>query len=154
MKRTHLLFPALLIGTFAVSGCYSHTYRTGLRPAQQDADHQAWQHHLIAGLFTLSSDVQLNEICPNGAAVIHNRMTFVNILVAAITGSIYAPTTVKVWCAAGGGQASLHEVEIDVTPELIEQARLIVPDFDEQLMALHAELTAQRLAAKGGATVF
>ncbi len=149
MKRTHLVLVAVLLGTLVLPGCYSHTYRTGARPAQAEADHEAWQHHLIFGLVTLSGDVQLNEICPDGAAVIHNRMTLVNGLVMAVTGSIYTPTTVKIWCASAPPQTSLHEVEMEITEELIEQARLILPDFDELVLALHAEFSSPRVAHGG-----
>lgn len=152
MNRTSLVLAALLIGVVMTSGCYSHTYRTGPRPARAEADYHAWQNHIIAGLVTLSDDVSLQAICPNGAAVIHNRVTFVNGLVGAITLGIYTPTTVRIWCAGERGQAELHEVEIDISKGLIEKARLIVPDFDEQVLALHDELNATRVADAGADT--
>lgn len=152
MKRSQLVLLALILGTLVVSGCYSHTYRTGQRPARAEADHYAWQHHVIYGLITLSPDIQLDNICPNGAAVIHNRMTVLNSLVSGLTWGIYTPTMVRIWCASGDAQASVHEIEIDITPELIEQARLIIPDFDEQVLTLHEEMTTTRMAATDAST--
>ena len=106
------------------------------------ANYDTWHHHLIGGLITLSDDLRLEEICPQGVAVVHNRLTFVNWLVSAITAGIYTPSTVRIWCATRGGQAEMHEVEMHVTPEYIERARLIIPDFEEQLAILHAELSS------------
>jgi hypothetical protein len=150
MHRSRLLLVATLLASFTFTGCMTHTYRTGLRPAQAEADYDSWHHHILWGLVTLSDEIDLREICPDGAAVMHNKQTFLNGFVGYLTIGIYSPSTVKVWCAAPTGGSA--EIEVEITEEMIEQARLLYPDFDAQMLALHASLSGGQLAEAPSST--
>lgn len=96
---------ALATLTATTSGCYRTTARRSSTPAQYPAQYQAdydsWHHHLLLGLIRVSPDIDLDEICGNRAiAQVHTKMNGWNWLLSVITGGIYTPTKLKVWCAS------------------------------------------------------
>ena len=50
------------------------------------------------GLISPDQQIEIQQMCPSGNATIHEEVSFLNGLVGALTGRIYAPTTVEVRC--------------------------------------------------------
>ena len=73
---------------------------------------------MLWGLANLSGTVDAGAVCPNGVARVDTRITFVNGLVTFLTGSIYTPATVRVYCSAGRAEGPT-EVELALTPEVL-----------------------------------
>ncbi len=81
----------------AVLGCYHATVETGLTPSSQTVE-KSFASGWLFGLIPPSA-VQTASRCPNGAAKIETQLSFVNQLVAWLTGYIYTPMSIKVTCA-------------------------------------------------------
>lgn len=90
----NLLFAAALLG---LTGCYKVEINN-ISDGPAGLEHTKKAHTLIAGLVALN-DINVNEVCGGkGALKVTTVHTFVDMLVAGITGSIYTPITVKVTC--------------------------------------------------------
>ncbi|MFK8001758.1 MAG: hypothetical protein AB8H86_19340 [Polyangiales bacterium] len=101
MRHLSLLFLALsLLAAPALTGCYrvSTTHGRGSEVTGRRADYSRWQHHLLAGLIRAGAHVDLDQICPEGVAAIRTDVSFFNGFVAWLTGGVYTPTRLKVWC--------------------------------------------------------
>ena len=81
----------------AALGCYHATVQTGLTPSSQTVE-KSFASGWLFGLVPPSA-VQTASRCPNGAAKIETQLSFVNQLVAWLTGYIYTPMSIKVTCA-------------------------------------------------------
>ena len=81
----------------AVLGCYHATVETGLTPSSQTVE-KSFASGWLFGLIPPSA-VQTASRCPNGAAKIETQLSFVNQLVAWLTGYIYTPMSITVTCA-------------------------------------------------------
>jgi hypothetical protein len=116
------------------SGCYRATVDTGLVPSGQ-AVRKDWAHSFIGGLVPPAT-VETATRCPNGVARVETQLSFLNMLVGAITWGIYTPMSIHVQCAAaraGAAEAgstlrvahgaSLHE-RVRVMNEAIEISRV------------------------------
>jgi hypothetical protein len=73
---------------------------------------KAWASGWIAGLIPPST-VSTAAQCPNGVARVETQLSFVNMLVSALTFNIYSPMNIKVACASGG---SARAPDIRVPP--------------------------------------
>jgi hypothetical protein len=99
-------------------GCYKHTYTVGSGGnTDKDAEYSAWEAHWLAGLIG-ETDIDVKAICPSGNATIKDRHSFLNSVVNALVGIIYAPTTVEVYCGEGAPAA------LTVSPEQLRAAGL------------------------------
>ncbi len=130
------------------SGCDRHlAVNAGAVPEAVPRSTQ-WHHHLLWGIVDLSDAEVLNAICPQGVAQVYTRMTVLNWLLAAITGGVYSPTRVDVWCAQGstvgsataGGHVSIL---LRPTPENVERWRRAFPELDAHLRAASATAAAK-----------
>ena len=74
-------------------------------------------HHFIGGLVGPGEAFDASEFCPSGNLRIEHEQTFVNGLVAVLTGGIYEPRTVRVRCAQGGGGVA----DVDLSPGKVKQ---------------------------------
>ena len=99
---------ALLI---AALGCYHATVETGLTPSSQTVE-KSFAAGWIAGLVPPSTVATASK-CPNGVAKVETRLSFVNQLVAWLTGYIYTPMSIKATCAESR-RASVSAPRIDV----------------------------------------
>ncbi len=89
---------------FAVLGCYHATVETGATPSTQKIS-KGFASGWIFGLVPPST-VETAARCPNGAARVETKISFVNGLVSFLTLSIYTPMSIEVTCAASRNAAS------------------------------------------------
>lgn len=115
MDRIRRLSVALLL--IAAAACYHATVDTGLTPSTVVVD-KSWASGWIYGLVPPST-VETASKCPRGAAKVETQHSFLNMLVAGLTGGIYTPMSIKVTCAQGG-RASLSPsaptIDVGATP--------------------------------------
>lgn len=78
-----------------LTSCYSYTSVVG-KGAQGNKEVTKWNHYVIGGLAPVG--VSDSKAMADGATdyTVHTRLTFINGLVAALTFSIYTPTTTTV----------------------------------------------------------
>ncbi len=94
-----------LVLALSGTGCYRHfAINAGTVPEPFPRSAQ-WHHHLLWGIVSLSDTEVLNAICPQGVSQVYTRMTVLNWLLTAVTGGLYSPTRVDVWCAQGSSAA-------------------------------------------------
>jgi hypothetical protein len=101
MRKAGVL--AALVVVF--SGCFHATIETGL-PASATVIQNDWVHGFVYGLVPPST-MDTKAKCPNGVAKVETQHSFLNGLVAILTGSLYTPITVTVTCASSNRMASL-----------------------------------------------
>ncbi len=126
---------ALLGAVVALSGCYHATIETGLPPGNQTLE-KPWASGWVFGLVPPST-VETASRCPNGVARVETKLSFLNMLVSAITLSIYTPMAIRVTCAGPG-----------TSMEQAERSQLMIKDganLEEKQRAIRdaAELSAR-----------
>lgn len=136
-RRTHTkLGVEALVMTLLVAGaagCYRHTFTIGTGAPTAPVSEEQWRHHWLWGLVSPDRELELREMCPSGNATIEVQQSFLNGLVASLTGAIYSPTTVRVRCA--GGTASLE----------LDPGDLAAIAFDSDFLAWVGEVMPERL---------
>lgn len=115
MKRT--ILAALLC--VVLPGCYHATVNTGGRPGGETHEIK-WAHSFILGLVPPKT-VEAMEECGSGVARVETRLSFLNQLVAGLTGGIYTPMRITVTCARGGRRMD-DGLAVVETPEQFEAA--------------------------------
>ncbi len=131
---------ALLGAVVALSGCFHATIETGLQPGTQTLE-KPWASVWVFGLVPPTT-VETASRCPNGVARIETPRTFLNMLVAARTFSIYTPMSIVVTCAGP-----------DTTMEDADRSQLMIKDganLDDKQRAFRE---AAELSAKEGQPV-
>lgn len=105
-----------LVAIFAVVGCYHAVIETGRNPATTVIE-KPWAPSFIGGLVP-PQPLETGQRCPNGIARVDTQLSFLNMVVGAITFGIFTPMDLKVTCAAAGGDndASLATVRVDGNP--------------------------------------
>jgi len=93
---------------FALAGCYHATINTGRQPSGQTIN-RPWAHSFIGGLVP-PAVVETASACPNGVARVETQHSFLNMLAAFVTFSIYTPMTITVQCAGGAPDAPQSDV--------------------------------------------
>ena len=116
---------AAICGAIALTACWHATIDTGLAPSTQVID-KAWASSWIIGLVPPST-VATQAQCPHGVSKVETQLSFLNMLVAALTLDIYTPMAIKVTCAQGGRSAvpsNATEIYVDrsATPEQTQRA--------------------------------
>lgn len=88
---------ALLVSTTA---CYHATIETGLAPSTTIIE-QPWSPSFIDGLVPPST-VETEAKCGSrGVSKVETQLSFLNLVVGAVTLGIFTPMDLKVTCAAG-----------------------------------------------------
>ncbi len=106
MRAVRML--AVAASVMVLGACYHATINTGLTPSKQVIK-EAWAPGWIAGLIP-PPVLETASRCPNGVAVVETQHSFLNMVVTALTASIFTPMTIEVQCAAPGRRrASLDE---------------------------------------------
>jgi hypothetical protein len=95
---------ALLALVLTATGCYHATINTGRQPNGQTIN-QPWAHSFVGGLVP-PAVVETASQCPNGVARVETQHSFLNMLAAFVTFSIYTPMTITVQCAGGDDDAA------------------------------------------------
>ncbi len=129
---------AAVVAVITLSSCFSHQFTVG-RGASTDGAPvlSEWRSHWIYGLFG-TGEVNVAAVCPSGNATIKDYHSFVNLIIGALIGWIWWPTTVEVYC--DGRSASLS-----LTPE---QMRAIGRSADfERLVSEVMPTELERLVA-------
>ena len=121
------------------AGCFSHEYVARGTVASTTPAYDSWHHHFLFALINASGEVDLDRVCPGGVARIENEMSFLNGLTTVITGALYQPTTVRVYCSAS---AQAHDIRIDLDQERVARLRAQFPNLEERLHDLQEGLTS------------
>lgn len=100
----------------ALGGCYKINYLNAGAPSGVPKDTEM-HLGLIYGLVELSEPVNVDEICPKTFRAAHTEVGVVDWLVSLITGSILTPTTVEVYCGAGGNAA--YRLDLDAEGKVV-----------------------------------
>ena len=111
-----------------MAGCFEHTYTMGAGAPSGPIVYDEGQDHWLGGLIGERTH-DVSQVCPSGNATIHDEQTFLNGLVAVITGGIYTPTTLTIRCATG------QRVDIVLSEEKILSI-LHAPAFRERVAVL------------------
>jgi hypothetical protein len=95
MKRTFKIMTMAFAMSIMLTSCFSYTTVVG-KGAQGNATVTEWNHYVIGGLAPVG--VSDSKVMAGGATdyTVNTKQTFVNGLIAALTFSIYTPTTTTV----------------------------------------------------------
>jgi Bor protein len=102
----------VLVLLLALPGCYHAVVNTGL-PAGSTVVKQDWASGWLWGLVP-PPPVSTQAQCPSGVSKVETVHSFLNMIVAGLTGGIYEPMTIKATCASGGRAEAPHSPEIKV----------------------------------------
>lgn len=93
--RNPVKFFAIIAATSLLSSCYSYTSIVG-KGAQGNTQVTQWNHYVIGGLAPVG--VSDSKQMAGGAQnyTVFTRHSFVNGLIAGLTGGLYTPTTTTV----------------------------------------------------------
>ncbi|TNF23841.1 MAG: hypothetical protein EP329_26445 [Deltaproteobacteria bacterium] len=90
-----------LLAAVALAGCFQHTqYMNEDRPAEPVARLHAYNHHIFWGLVDVSGPIDVDVVCPDGAAAIHTEVGPFGVVLGLVTGGIYVPTQTDVFCVS------------------------------------------------------
>ncbi len=128
MRSPLLLGP--LAAIFLLAGCFRHDYYISSAEPEPAPVVWQWNHHLFWGIVRLNSGVPLDGVCPQGVAYIENWIGPLQVVLSVITGGIYTPTTVRVWC---GKSMAPVEVDVALDREAITELERRVPDLEAQV---------------------
>lgn len=124
MKIRNLAVLGLVL---ALAGCYHVTVETG-KPASNTVINDPWAMAFVGGLIP-PDVVNVSSQCRNGVSRVESQLSFLNMLVSGITGSIITPMTITVTCAAGG----MEEEDLDDAEVIDAQSS----SFDDLARALN-----------------
>lgn len=92
MKRQILRITLLLCITVLFSSCYVNTFSVG-KGAQTGIKYKQKNHYLLGGLIPLGNADPKTMVSGAADYDVKIKFTFVDYLIAGITGGIYTPTT-------------------------------------------------------------
>mgnify|MGYP000080997955 CR=1 FL=1 len=98
-----LIGAVVLASAVALSGCYHAVIDTG-RAATGTPIVTPWAHSFIYGIVP-PKITETAQSCPGGVAKVETQHSFLNGLVAALTGGIYTPMTITVSCAGARAES-------------------------------------------------
>jgi hypothetical protein len=106
LALTFIIAPALLL-----AGCYHAVINTGLAPGSKVIN----KHMRPSFIYGLIRPPAMNAEgrCPGGVARVETQHTFVEGLLAAVTGGIFTPMTYTITCATSSSMAP-HAPTLDV----------------------------------------
>lgn len=95
MKRTFKVLSVAFVASIMLTSCFSYTSVVG-KGAQGNSTVTQWNHYVIGGLAPVG--VSDSKAMAAGAQdyTVTTKQSFVNGLIAALTFSIYTPTTTTV----------------------------------------------------------
>lgn len=110
MRHIQRLVPIAILA--ATAGCYHATIETGVTPSTVTIERH-WASSWIYGLVPPST-VEARSQCTGGVARVDTQLSFLNMVVGAITAGIYTPMDIVVTCAAGTAGTTPAERTITV----------------------------------------
>jgi hypothetical protein len=120
----------------STAACYEHTYNTGAGAPNTPVVYQSWRNHWLGGLISPDQEIAIAEMCPSGNATIREEVSFLNGLVSALTGEIYATTTVEVRCDTRSADLDFSAADVErivTSPGFFAWVVATAPDLLEQL---------------------
>ncbi len=102
-----------LVMLLSTAACYEHTYNTGAGAPNAPVVYQSWHNHRLGGLISPNQKIAIAEMCPSGNATIHEEVSFLNGLVGALAGEIYATTTVEVRCDTRSADLDFSAADVE-----------------------------------------
>jgi len=119
----------MLAATLLTSGCYRAGLSVDGNPQPTRAPEiEFWDHHWLGGLIG-SEDENAKTACADGVAFVKTKHSFLNSLVAIVTGGIYAPVTISVWC-----NGSADAIEVPLAPDFLQTLHERDPRGYDQMM--------------------
>ena len=119
---------ALAVLSVLPVGCYHAIIDTGLQPSPETIS-IPWAHSFIAGLVP-PKVVETASKCKNGVAKVSTQHSFLNLVAAFVTFSIYTPMHIDVTCStgakAGDDAAATLDAKVDLAAALNEAANLAI----------------------------
>lgn len=104
-----------LLGLVAVlSGCYHATIETGAKPSTATVE-KKWASGWVFGLVPPKT-LETQAKCGTGVSKVETRLSFLNMLVSALTLNIYTPMDIRVTCAEGAAGSALVPASDSVPP--------------------------------------
>ncbi len=125
MRRLMPSLAAVMFGVLS-AGCYHVIVDTGEQPSGQTIS-KPWAPSFIDGLVP-PSVVETAAQCPNGVAKVSSQLSFLNLLVGAVTFGIFTPMQIDVSCSTGakaGDDAATLSGAANPTAALNEAATLV-----------------------------
>jgi len=116
MRYTSVIF--LLILGIILSGCYHAQITTGQAASSQVVE-KPWASSFIGGLVP-PQIVNVASECPSGVAKVETKLSFLNMVVSALTFSIYTPMHITVTCAATRAELPSDVNIIDLASSEVE----------------------------------
>lgn len=86
------------LAVMMLAGCYKVTYVSDKPMGETQTGSQSFFIFGLAG----QANINVPQMCPNGAARLIVQQTFVDGLLGAITFGIYTPRSYELTCAKGG----------------------------------------------------
>ncbi|MCB0720163.1 MAG: Bor family protein [Bacteroidetes bacterium] len=111
MKKSFVVL--LLAASVSLSGCYHTEIVTGKEPGSKVVE-QEWAMSFIGGLVPPKM-VDVSDVCTSGVAVVETELSFLNMLVGALTFSIFTPMHITVTCAADGMMGSADDADLSLS---------------------------------------
>ena len=142
-KQSRSVFTLVML--LFTAACYEHTYTAGAGAPHAPVVYERWHDHWLGGLISPDQEIELLDMCPSGNATIHEEVSFLNGLVGALTGEIYAPTTVEVRCdnrSADLGFSAADVERIVSSPEFVAWVAATAPGMLEQVQEAQLKLPA------------
>jgi len=115
-RSSKLLVLGMLL---ALPACFHATVNTGL-PAGTAVVRENWASGWLWGLVPPPPVSTLAQ-CPSGVSKVETVHSFLNMLVAGLTGGIYEPMSIKATCASGGRAALPGAPEIKVGDDATQE---------------------------------
>lgn len=97
--RNLALTLTLIAVTALFAGCYRHNVVISDAAYPEAALDDTFHHQLFWGLANIEGDVDASNVCPNGVARVHTKVAWYQGLISSLTGGIYTPSQVRVYCA-------------------------------------------------------
>ncbi|MFT6398074.1 MAG: hypothetical protein ACJAYU_002829 [Bradymonadia bacterium] len=94
-----VLVLTLLALSALFSGCYRHNIVISDTAYPEAAVDDTFHHSLFWGLANIEGDIDARNVCPNGVARVHTKIAWYQGIIASLTGGIYTPSQVRVYCA-------------------------------------------------------
>lgn len=96
MKRAFKIMSVVFIASTMLTSCYSYTNVVG-KGAQGNTQVTKLNHYVLSGIVPVK--VSDSKAMAEGATdyTVHTRQSFVNGLIAGLTGGLYTPTTTTVY---------------------------------------------------------